>query len=163
MRNVRTMLVVALGVFFSTLPAAAQPADEQKINLARVPAVVKQAAARAVPEATFDEAYQETEKGRTVYTLDGTNRQGRDISIDVSAEGRVLEVTTEIPLTQVPKIVINAVRARVRGFRPSDASVITEEGKVTWYELEGKSAGGAEIDLLVSPDGRTVREAEDDD
>lgn len=138
-------------------------ADEQKIDLARVPAPVRQAAAKAVPGAKFNAAYQETEKGKTVYTLEGEDGQGQDVEVDISADGRVLEVATEVAMNRVPKVVLDALRAKMRGFRPAEAAAITKDGRLVWYEFEGKDAKGEEIDVLVSPDGKTVREEDDDD
>jgi uncharacterized membrane protein YkoI len=64
--------------------------DGRTLALADVPRVVLDAAARAVPAATWTAAEVETEDGVLVYELSGT-LDGDEVEIEVSADGKVLE------------------------------------------------------------------------
>jgi uncharacterized membrane protein YkoI len=59
-----------------------------------VPAAAVKAAQGAVEGVTLTEAEVEKEDGETVYILDGT-ADGKEYEIEVTAEGKVLEVEEE--------------------------------------------------------------------
>ncbi|UCG56629.1 MAG: hypothetical protein JSU70_17415 [Phycisphaerales bacterium] len=68
--------------------------DEKEIPLSEVPAAVVAAAEGAVEGISLTEADVEEEDGRTVYGLEGT-ADGIEYSIEVTADGKVLEVEKE--------------------------------------------------------------------
>jgi len=68
--------------------------DEDKVPLAQVPQVVKDAAAKAVPGIVLEEAERETEGGQVVFNLEG-EAGGKDYELEITAEGKVLEVEVE--------------------------------------------------------------------
>ncbi|UCC97878.1 MAG: PepSY domain-containing protein [Phycisphaerales bacterium] len=68
--------------------------DEKEIPLAQVPDAVVTAAKGAVDGITLKEAEIEDEDGQTVYILEGV-ANGQEYEIEVSAEGKVLEVEQE--------------------------------------------------------------------
>jgi uncharacterized protein YpmB len=155
-------VALSVGIAASVCVQARGAADEKKIDLAKVPAVVRQAAEKAAPGVKFTAASKETEKGKTTYELEGRNAQDREVTVEVTAAGKVLEVETEIELNEVPKVVSNALKAKMPGFQAIEASTIHKDGKLVWYGFEGKNAKGEELDVLVSPDGKTVKEDDDD-
>ena len=53
------------------------------------------------------------------------------------------------------------LKARMPRFRPEDAMVVREGGKVTGYEFEGAGPGGKERTVFVSADGKTVEDEDD--
>lgn len=129
----------------------------QKIDLAKLPAKVRKAADAAVPGAKWEEAHKDTEEGVVIYELDGTNARGRDVTVMVTAEGKVTEVETELPLTEVPQLVRDALKAKMPRFKITAAFEIREEGKVTSYDFEGKRPKDKEeITVSVSVDGKTI-------
>lgn len=135
--------------------------DEANVDLARVPAPARRAAQRAVPGLKLTEATVEQVEGQTVYTLSGEDAQERDVEVEVTARGVVLSVSLEIELARVPSVVKAALRAKVRGFRPTAAMEVHEGGRLTSYSFEGKDADGDEIEVTVSSDGSKV-EVDDD-
>lgn len=66
--------------------------DEKEIALSEVPAPVLEAAKNAVEGFVPAEAEVETEKGKVLYELDGKAADGKEYEIEVSADGKVLEV-----------------------------------------------------------------------
>ena len=68
--------------------------EEQAIPLDQVPALVLQAAQKAVPGLIVEEAELEVENDVTVYGLEGS-AAGKEVEVEVSATGQVLEVEWE--------------------------------------------------------------------
>ena len=66
----------------------------------------------------------------------------------------------EIPLSEVPDIVMQAAMGAVEGIKFKEAEVEEEDGQ-TVYELEGK-ANGVEYEVEVSADGKVLEVEEDD-
>jgi len=163
MRRIPVSVGTAFGLTAFACLQARGAFDEQKIDLAKVPAVVRQAAEKAAPGVKFTQATKETEEGKTTYSLEGKNAQNRDVTVEVTPDGKVLEVETEIEMNEVPKIVSSALKAKMPTFLPVEASTIHKDGKLVWYAFEGKDEKGAELDVLVSPDGKTVKLDDDDD
>ncbi|MBT8098544.1 MAG: PepSY domain-containing protein [Gammaproteobacteria bacterium] len=66
----------------------------------------------------------------------------------------------EIPLSEVPDVVMQAALGAVDGIKFKEAEVEEEDGQ-TVYELEGK-ANGVEYEVEVSADGEVLEVEEDD-
>jgi uncharacterized membrane protein YkoI len=71
--------------------AAAQHGKEEKVPLEAVPRNVIDAASAAVPGLVIEQAERELERGLVVYELSG-KANGKRVEVEVSAEGKVLEV-----------------------------------------------------------------------
>lgn len=66
--------------------------DENEVALSEVPAPVMTAAKGTAEGFVPEEAEVETEKGQMVYELEGIAADGKEYEIEVSADGKVLEV-----------------------------------------------------------------------
>jgi len=85
-------LILVCGLGCATLDDLFE--NEKEIPLSEVPAAAIEAAQAAVEGITLTEAAVEEEKGRTLYDIEGT-ANGKEYSIEVTAEGKVLEVEEE--------------------------------------------------------------------
>ena len=65
--------------------------EETTVPISEVPAPVLEAAREAVKDIELTEAEMEEEDGQLVYEIDG-RANGKDYSIEVTADGNVLEV-----------------------------------------------------------------------
>ena len=74
--------------------------------------------------------------------------------------GSIAWADKEIPLSEVPDVVMQAAMAAVEGITFKEAEVEEEDGQ-TVYELEGK-ANGVEYEVEVSADGKVLEVEEDD-
>lgn len=148
---------VLVALWLLTSPQSC-PADEKPIDLAKLPAKVKKAANDAVPGAKWKEAFTDEDEGKVFYTLEGTDAKGRNVSVEVTAEGKVNEVETEIPLKDVPKVVMDALRAKMPKFKISAVSEVRQEGKVVGYNFDGQrpAKDKEDITVSVSADGKTI-------
>lgn len=78
----------------------------------------------------------------------------------------MVEMEREVPLTDVPAVVLDAAKGAVEGIVLGEAEVETEDGK-TVYELEG-TANDVEYEIEVAEDGTVLEiekegDEEDDD
>ena len=158
------MLLCRLGLLVSVLllavsrPAVATAGDgPEDVPLDKVPAVVKKAAEKAAPGIIWDEATKETDGKLVVYTLTGENAKMRSVSVEVTAAGKVREVSTEIPLDEVPKAVAAALAKRFPRFKADDVYEVKKGGKVVEYHFDGRRpADTDDVSITVSADGKTV-------
>lgn len=146
-------------------PRIARAADdeEEEILLAKVPEVVRKGADKAVPGAKWAAAYLVKEDDEKLYELEGKDSKGRDVVATITPEGTVEDVTTEIPLKEVPESVKEALKGKMPRFKPTTAYEISEEGKVTGYDFEGRRPKDKhDISVYVSADGKTIEIDEDE-
>lgn len=76
----------------------------------------------------------------------------------------MIEMEQEIPLSEVPDVVLDAAKGAVEGIVFSEAEMETLDGK-TVYELEG-TANGVEYEIEVAADGTVLeieKEGDDDE
>jgi hypothetical protein len=65
--------------------------QDELVELADVPKLVKEAALAAVPGLVLERAERETEHGTTLYSLEGTVG-GEAVEVEVGTDGKVLEI-----------------------------------------------------------------------
>jgi hypothetical protein len=85
-------LVVICGLGCATLDELFE--QEKEVPLSEVPAEALKAAQGAVDGVTITEAEMEKEDGQTVYVFEG-EANGKEYEIEVTPEGKVLEVEEE--------------------------------------------------------------------
>jgi hypothetical protein len=78
------------------LGAASGCADQaerpEMLTLDRVPAQVKEAAAKALPQVKFDSARKATIDGKEAYEVRGKEKGGKIREVEVTPDGKVLAV-----------------------------------------------------------------------
>jgi len=137
-------------------PTAALAAVDE-IALAKVPAKVRRAADLAVPGAKWSNAFEDEEDGEIYFELEGKDRRQRAVTVEVSGEGEVNEVETEIPLEEVREGVQATLKKRLPRFKVATVYEVREGGKMVGYNFEGKRPRDKEeIVVFVSADGKEV-------
>lgn len=137
--------------------ATARTGDGGEIALAKVPAVVRKAADEAVAGAKWSSAYVDRDDSGVTYELDGTDARGREVVVELTAAGKVVEVETEIPIPEVPAGVQQALKAKMPRFQATASYEVVHAGKVAGYSFEGRRPKDKEeIDVFVSADGKVV-------
>jgi len=122
------------------------------IAMSKVPAAVKKAAEKAVPGGKWESASSET-----IYELEGKDGKGRAVVVEVTDDGEVNEVSTELPVKEVPEVVLSALKAKMPRFKIETVFESKQDGKVAGYSFEGKRPKDKEeIGVFVSPDGKTI-------
>ena len=136
-------------------PALAQDSVEEIIDLSEVPEAAMTAARAAAGDVELTVGNTETEGSKTVYELRGRMTDGMMLEVDVFADGTIEEVEREIDPAEVPKAVMEAVRAKYPGFRASRVEANVRDDQVVEYNIEGQ-AGGTTFDVEVTADGSDV-------
>jgi hypothetical protein len=136
--------------------AQAQGDGETEMPLSKVPMVIVQSARTAAPGVRFEKALKTVDAGVVTFDLIGEDSRGREVDVETTAAGRVLGVGLEIPMSQAPKPVLAALRAKARGMKFSDAEVVTLNGRLIAYRFSGETADGDDVEATVSPDGKSV-------
>jgi hypothetical protein len=140
------------------LEMEANVARGDDIEVAKVPASVRKAVDKAVPGAKWESAYSEM-----IYELEGRDGKGRAVVVEVTDEGEVNDVSTEIPIKEVPEAVVAAFKAKMPRFKVTTVYESRQKGKVVGYSVEGRRPKDKDdVGLFVSPDGKTV-EIDDDE
>ena len=139
--------------------------DEEEIPFAKLPEAVRKAAEGAVPRVKWESGTKDVEDGKTVYTVDGENAKGKAVSVEVTADGKVLEVSVEVVMAEVPAVVKDALKKKLPRFKIDDIFEVSRGGKVVEYQFEGQrpkdKKADHEITVTVSADGKTVEIDED--
>ena len=84
-----SILAVSL---LATLGCGEKGENDVPMPLDRVPPSVLKIAAEKLPGVKFDSAYRETKGGKEVYELRGKTKEGKIRDLEVTADGKVLEV-----------------------------------------------------------------------
>lgn len=134
----------------------------KELDPAKVPNSVKQAANRVVPGVKWTGADRSKEDEKVVYELDGLDGKGREVSVMVTDDGKVMEVDTEIDLKDVLPAVVGAITAKVPKFKATSVSEVhrgdnlvrSDDGERV-YTLEGKEGKGR-VGAEVTPEGKIV-------
>ena len=168
-RNVLKTIGTALCGFAVVAVSGRTPADEKpeeseaEIPLKEVPKVVRNAADKAASGAKWTAAHLVTEGDEKFYELEGKDSKGLMIVVTVTPAGAVDELVTEIPLKDIPEIVTAALKAKMPRFKPKLAFEISEDGKPTGYDIEGRRPRDKhDIAVYVSADGKTIELDEDE-
>ncbi len=132
-------------------------ADEEKISIEKLPAAVKKAVKKKFPEAAIRAASKEVEDDVTTYEVE-LKVEGRSVNMALKADGTILEIEKEVPVSELPKAVRKKLAARYPGAKIEKAEEITkgEDGPVR-YEVAIKA------EVVLTAKGKIVRAAEEEE
>lgn len=123
----------------------------QKIQEKDVPASVKASFKRNYPNIKAVKWDKEGEKFEASFDLNKI-----DNSVLFDAQGNILETEVEIELNQLPKEVLEYVKANYKGQNVKEAAKITDAKGIVIYEAEIKG-----LDLLFDNNGKFIKETKD--
>ena len=134
-----------------------QAADEQEIDLKKVPAHIKAAASKAAPRVHWKTAYKGEEKGEVIYELEGVDPKKQEVAVILDNDGKVEEIETEIAVEEVPAVVMKALKAKFPKLEIVAVTEIQEGKKIVAFDFEGtRPPSHKSIGIYVSADGQTV-------
>jgi uncharacterized membrane protein YkoI len=146
------------------LLAAAARTDEKdkarKVPLGKVPKKVMDAVKARFPGARITSVEKEKAGGKVVYDIELTHK-GRKYEMDIVEDGTVLEVEKEVPTKDVPRAVLDAIKAK---YPKATIKVVMEVNKVKGkketpdhYEVTLQTADKKTVEVTVSLDGKNVK------
>jgi uncharacterized membrane protein YkoI len=149
-------------VGFALVAAAAAPALAQEKG-AECPAAVRAGVEKEVPGATIRSCKAETEGGKTIYEVVAATGDGRKLELDVTPEGRVIQVEEKIALNALPPDVLKAMAARYPNAKITGAEKQTRidekdaKARKTLYEVAFDDGKGKK-EATFAEDGAFVGE-----
>ncbi len=155
MRKRIAMTVVAvLGLSVLSIEVRA---GEEKVAFDKLPAKVKKTIKQKFPKAEIEGASKEVEDGTTTYEVE-LEINDRSVDVTLKADGTILEIEREVPVTKLPKAVKKALAARYPEAKIEKVEEITkgEDGPVH-YEVVIKT------EVVLTAKGKFVKAEEDDD
>lgn len=96
--------------------------------------------------------------GEVVYDVHGHIAKNRDINVQVSAKGVILESMVEVPNAKVPKKIMDAFYDAHPKFTIEVIYTVHEKDKVIGYQFECKGPKDNPRTIMVAKDGSTVEE-----
>lgn len=132
------------------------------LDLSEVPATILEVASHYAPDAKWDSAGTDfdTQLMAAEYEIAGKGADGAAIEVDVSPEGALHEIETEINADAVPAEVMALVERYLPGFAPSLIEHSARPNNVSFYEFEGM-VDGREVDIEVNAAGTEIIIADD--
>ena len=102
--------------------------------------------------------------GHAIYQLMGKDERGHAIEAEITRAGRVIEIETTIPFSEVPRAVAQKLKLEMPSWEPKEAETITKNGRIVSDGFEGKAKDGKKAEIYIAADGsRVLAENEDDD
>jgi hypothetical protein len=146
---------------------------DRAVAVKDVPKVATKAATDKIPTFKAEHAYElydgddikDLEKAERSYELEGTSgkkKQVHEVTITVTADGKVTEVKTEIELKAVPKAVLEALTQKSPKFKAATAHKVEEGDSIGYLLGEDPDKDDAMV-AYVSADGKDVELLTDDD
>jgi uncharacterized membrane protein YkoI len=120
--------------------------NSQDIAADKVPAVVVNALTAKVPNATG----VEWEKKGALYEADLDAPDGKDITVQIDASGKLLMLKRDIVVTELPAAIQTALQSQYKDFTLDEIEAVEKEGAVLYQvELDGKGLKGLKNKKLV--------------
>ncbi len=154
MKATKTAAALSFLVAVSFIIAWNGFAQDQKIDLKKVPANVLSAFHKAYPAAEIKGTSIESEKGHSYYEIESV--QGtQHIDLLLTRSGKIIEVEETIPENELPAPVMKTLQAKFKELKINKAERVTSGKKVT-YELSIES-NKKRHSVVLWPDGKIVK------
>jgi biopolymer transport protein ExbD len=135
-------------------------AVERQIDVKDLPKPVSDAVSAKFPafkaenvlEMYLADDIRDLSKAELAYQLNGTAAKGKDLTVEVTADGKITEVKREIDLEEVPKPVMVALKSKAPLFRVEIVHKVTRGDTVAGFLFAGKKRRIA----YVSSDGKEI-------
>ena len=150
MKTKQFVLALLLGMF----AAATGWADEEKVDLDKVPAKVKDAVKKAFKEAEFVSASKEKEDGKLLYEI-RIKVKAQTIEVTCTEDGTVVEVEKEISAKDLPKAVAGAIDSKYPKATIKKAEEVIK-GDKTAYEVLIVTADKKTVEIKYDKDGKVL-------
>ena len=142
-------------------PASVTRAQEGEIPVDRVPEAVMRAAKAKFPGAKVKQASEETEDGKTIYSLEMKHRR-HNLDVSFEGDGTVVQAETAVPQKELPKPLLRAVASQYPGASLRHAGAVRKgpglKKTVDYYELSLLIGGNRPRVVKVDPKGNVLED-----
>jgi hypothetical protein len=148
------MSALTLGLF--VLGALAR-ADEEKLDLDKVPKPVMDAVKAKFPGAKLTGAAKETEGGKTIFEVAFTYK-GHKYEVECSPDGKFVAIDKEIEAKDLPKAVAKALQEKYPNAKYNVIEEVTKDDKIAEYEIDLTTADKKSVEVVFDPSGKLLKE-----
>ena len=135
-------------------------AQDEKVEPDKLPQKVKDTLKTKFPGATVTVATKTKENDEIIYDIEMT-RNGRKHEMDCREDGSIVNFENEVAPRDLPKVVTDAIHAKYPGatIKSCMEVMVTKDNKDTIeeYEIQVETADKKEVEIAVSPDGKSVQ------
>lgn len=149
--------ILAAGLFSLAFVA---PALAREIKLTDCPQPVQSAINSNARDGRVDEVEMVQFQGNTVYIAEVDLKGDVDLNLHVAPDGKLIKTVEDIRLSAAPEAVRTALKAL--GGHVDDIDLITTGSTVT-YDADVERHGEPDLDVIVSAEGKIIRQTEDRD
>jgi hypothetical protein len=162
MRTKRGMRPLTVAGLLAVLGlASGTRAQGEGIPLDRVPKEVMNAAKTKFPGAEIQQASDETEDGKPVYSLEMKHKR-HNLDVTFNGDGTVVLVETAVSKKELPKVVLRAVAQKYPGASLRHAGAVRKGPEVKktadYYQFYLLSADSRPRQLKVDPKGKVLED-----
>ncbi len=139
-------------------------ADEKKIPLSEVPESAMKAVKQKFPHAEIKAATKEVEKNKATYEISLVSG-GKHITVGLNDKGKIEEIETEMAVSDLPRPVTDAIKARYpkSTLKKAEEILEIEDGEEEKsYEVDVTTSKGKSVEVKVDAKGK-IKDDEDDE
>jgi hypothetical protein len=161
MRRVGKSLIAAavLGV----LAAAALRADEEKVDLDKVPKAVLDAVKKKFPDAKLTGATKEKgDDGKEIFEIEFTFKDHK-YEAELKPDGTFIAIDKQLEFKELPEAVAKTLKEKYPDAKYDMIEEVTKNDKIVEYEIELTTADKKKIEVLIDPSGKVTKEEKKED
>jgi uncharacterized membrane protein YkoI len=136
-------------------------ADEEKVELAKLPKAVTDAVKAKFPDAKLVSAEKEKEDGKTVYEVAIKNKE-QNIEVTLTPDGKIVSIEKEIAAKDLPKAVAEALEKKYPKATIKKVEEIIKDDKLVKYEALIVTADKKKLEVCFDPSGKFLEEEKKD-
>jgi uncharacterized membrane protein YkoI len=146
-------VVLTLGL----LGAAAARADEEKIELDKLPKPVLDAVKAKFQGAKLTGASKEKDGDKTIYEVEFTYKDHK-YEAELEPDGTFIAIDKQLDVKELPKVVAKALEDKYPKAKYDIIEEVTKKDKIEYYEIELTTADKKKMEVLVDPSGKIIKE-----
>jgi uncharacterized membrane protein YkoI len=132
-------------------------ADEEKIELDKLPKPVLAAVKAKFPDAKLTGAAKETEGGKTIYEVAFTFK-GHKYEVECNPDGTFVAIDKQIEAKDLPAAVAKALKEKYPNAKYKVIEEVTKNDKVAEYEVELTTSDNKSVEVVFDPSGKLLKE-----
>lgn len=136
-------------------------AEDEQIDVTKLPKPVADAVAARFPGAALTSAAKETSENQVIYDIE-LKHDGRKYEMDIKSDGTILEIEKEIPAKNLPAAVAAAVQVKYPNSTVKQVmevnTVLDKKETLDHYEVDIDTSEHKLLELAASLDGKSIKE-----
>lgn len=132
-------------------------ADEEKLDLDKVPKVVMDAVKAKFPDAKLTGAAKEKDGDKIIYEVAFTFKDHK-YEVELTPEGKFIAIDKQLDVKELPKEIVKALEDKYPKAKYNVIEEVTKDDKIAEYEVELTTADKKEFEVVLDPSGKIVKE-----